>query len=422
RTSVMQYKNTDKRLHEIGKDLNVSTILEGSIRSEGDSIRIVAQLIDVETDEHLWMWEYNQELTHIFAIQHDVATKIAHALNTRISPEEEKLLASKRTENLHAYDLYLRGRHHWNKRFPPDELTKSIVYFEQAIAADSNFALAYAGLADAYVILGDFNIQPPRETYVRAKEAALKAMSFNSGLSDVHTSLAYVLMHYDWDWSQAEDEFKRAIELNPSSPRAHSWYGLLLTATGRFEEAIQEGKKALELDPFSPAIQSDMGLTLYFSRQYDKTIDIFKGVLRLDPLFALAYLPIGGAYEQKQMLDSALFYFSIATRLTGSHPLPVAAMCHAYALSGMKEDALSWLEILEEKSQREYVAPYCMVVAHLGLGQKERALDLLEQAVTARDGLLVFLKVDPVFNSIRSQPRFIALLEKLGLKGKKSAS
>jgi TolB-like protein len=418
RTSMMQYKNTKKQASEIGRELNVSTVVEGSIRREGDSVRIGARLIDAGTNGNIWADEY---ITHILAMQRTVATQIAKALKTQLSPVERQLLQSGRTESVQAYDLYLKGRYHWNKRFPPDELKKSIDYFEQAIAVDSKYALAYAGLADAYVILGDFNIQPPRETYVRAKQAALKAMSIDSGLSDVHTSFAFALMHYDWDWSQAESEFKRAIELNPSSARAHSWYGLLLTATGRFEEAIQEGKKALELDPFSPAIQSDMGLALYFSRQYDQTIDVFKGVLRLDPLFALAYLPIGGAYEQKQMLDSALFYFSIATRLTRSHPLPVAAMCHAYALSGMKDDALSWLEILEEKSQREYVAPYCMVVAHLGLGQKERALDLLEQAVTARDGLLVFLQVDPVFDSIRSHPRFTAIVEKLGLRGKRSA-
>lgn len=416
--SMRQYKNTEKLPREIGRELNVTTILDGNIRREGDSVRIVATLTDAETNDILWTDTYNKALTlaNIFAIQYDVATEIARALKTTISPEEQQLLESKRTENLQAYDLYLRGRHHWNKRWPPDELHKSIGYFKQAIAADTNFALAYAGLADAYVILGDFNIQPPQETYVRAKEAALKAMSIDDGLSDVHTSYAYALMHYDWDWSQAEAEFKRAIQLNPSNARAHSWYGLLLTATGRFDDAVLEGKRALALDPFSPAIQCDAGLTLYFARRYDSAINAFKGVLQLEPTFALAYLPLGGAYEQKQMLDSARYWFSTASMFTRGNPVAVAAMCHAFALSGMKDDATTYLDLLEEKSKTEYVATYWKVVAYLGLGQSQHALDLLEQAVAERDGLLVFLQVDPVFDTIRSNSRFIALVEKLGLR------
>jgi len=413
-TSMRKYKNTEMQTQEIGRELNVSTILDGSIRREGDSVRIVAYLIDALTAERVWGEEYNEGQAHIFAIQYDVARKIAHVLNTIISPEDEHRLTSNRTENLRAYDLYLRGRYHLNKRYPPDELKKSIEYFGQAIAVDSNYALAYAGLADAYVILGDFNIHPPRETYVPAREAALKAMAIDDELSDVHTSFAFSLMHYDWDWSQSEAEFKRAIELNPSNARAHSWYGLLLTATGRFDEAVEEGKRSLRLDPNSTAIRSDAGLTLYFSRRYDQAIDAFKGVLQLDPTFAPAYLPLGAAYEQKQMLDSARSAFSTAGTFTRGNPIAVAAMCHAFALSGMRDDAMTMLELLEEKAKNEYVATYWKVVAYLGLGQKQRALDLLEQAVSERDGLLVFLQVDPVFDSLRSHPRFIAVVETMG--------
>ncbi|HET6271613.1 MAG TPA: adenylate/guanylate cyclase domain-containing protein [Bacteroidota bacterium] len=413
-TSMRRYKNTDKQAQEIGRELDVSTILDGSIRREGDTVRILARLIDAATDEHLWQEEYNQGLAHIFAIQLDVAKQIAHALKAIISPEEKDRLTSKRTENLDAYDLYLRGRYLWNKRYPPDTLKKSIEYFKQAIAADSSYALAYAGLADAYVVLGDFNIRPPRETYVLAKDAALKAMSIDDGLSEVHTSYAYALMHYDWDWGRAEEGFKRAIELNPSNARAHSWYGLLLTATGRFDEAVEEGKLALRLDPNSTAIRSDAGLTWYFSRRYDQAIDAFKGVLQLDPTFAPAYLPLGAAYEQKHILDSARMAFSAASLFTRGNPVAVAAMCHAFALSEMRGDAESMMELFEEKSQNEYVATYWKIVAHLGLGHSQRALELLEQAVTERDGLLVFLQVDPVFDSIRSHPRFIAVVEKMG--------
>ncbi|MFN0158777.1 MAG: adenylate/guanylate cyclase domain-containing protein [Bacteroidota bacterium] len=414
-TSMRRYKNTDKQPQEIGRELDVSTILDGSIRREGDSVRILAHLIDAATDEQVWAGEYNQGLANIFAIQYDVATRIARELKAKISPEEEDRLANKQTENLQAYDLYLRGRYLWNKRLPPDTLKKSIAYFEQAIAADPNYALAYAGLADAYMVLGDFNILPPQKTYVKAREAALKAMMIDDGLSEVHTSFAFSLMHYDWDWSRAEAEFKRAIELNPSSARAHSWYGLLLTAAGRFDEAIAEGELALRLDPNSAAIRSDAGLTLYFSRRYDRAIETFKGVLQLDPMFALAYLPLGGAYEQKQILDSARYWFSMASIFSGRNPIAIAAMCHAYALSGMREDAMTMLDLLEEKSQNEYVATYWKVVAYLGLGENQRALDLLEQALTERDGMLVFLQVDPVFDSLRSHPRFKAVVDKMGI-------
>ncbi len=414
-TSMRRYKNTDKQPRLIGQELDVSTILDGSIRREGDSVRILAHLIDAATDEQVWAGEYNQGLANIFAIQYDVATRIARELKAKISPEEEDRLISKQTENLQAYDLYLRGRYLWNKRLPPDTLKKSIDYFEQAIAADPNYALAYAGLADAYMVLGDFNILPPQKTYVKAREAALKAMMIDDGLSEVHTSFAFSLMHHDWDWSRAETEFKRAIELNPSNARAHSWYGLLLTAAGRFDEAVAEGERALRLDPNSAAIRSDAGLTLYFSRRYDSAIGAFKGVLQLDPMFALAYLPLGGAYEQKQILDSARYWFSMASIFSGRNPIALAAMCHAYALSGMRNDAMTMLELLEEKSQSEYVATYWKVVAYLGLGQDQRALDLLELALNERDGMLVFLQVDPVFDSLRSHPRFKAVVDKMGI-------
>ncbi|MBI5471642.1 MAG: tetratricopeptide repeat protein [Ignavibacteriae bacterium] len=418
-TSAMQYKNTPKSMRDIGNELNVFTVLQGSIRRERDSVRIIAQLIDTETDERLWTGTYDQELTHIFAIQRDVATKIAEALQTRISPVERHRLATSTTESVRAYDLYLRGRYHWNKRLP-DELKQSIKYFEQAIAVDSTYALAYAGLADAYVVLGDFNVLHPRATYPRAKDAALRAMSMDDGLSEVHTSFANALMHFDWNWSRAEAEFKQAIALNPSTARAHRWLGLLQTVSGRFEEAMIEGEKAIQLDPLSPAIRADAALTLYFAGHYDRAIDAFNAILQMDPTFVVAYLPLGGAYEQRRMFSEAANAFSKASMFSRGHPLPVAALGHAYALSGRKEDALNMLELLEEKSLDEYVAPYWRAAVYMGLKEPQRALDLLELAFAERDGSLIFLQVDPIFTSIHSERRFVALVERLALRGKQT--
>jgi serine/threonine-protein kinase len=311
----------------------------------------------------------------------------------------------------------LRGRYHWNKRLP-EELKKSIEYFEQAIAADSTYALAYAGLADAYVILGNFNVMHPRETYPRAKTAALKAMGIDAGLSEVHTSFAYTLMHYDWDWQRAEAEFRRAIELNPSNARAYSWLGLLLAVRGRFDEAIQEGDRALQLDPLSPAIRADAGLTLYFAREYDRAIEAFTRTLQIDPMFVVAYLPLGAAYEQKRKFAESLEAYSKASLFSRGHPIAVAALGHAYALAGRKEDAFNMLELLQEKSQDEYVAPYWKAIVHMSFGEYQRALDLLELSLAEHDGSLVFLSVDPMFDAIRSDKRFRMLLEKLDVGSK----
>jgi TolB-like protein/class 3 adenylate cyclase/Flp pilus assembly protein TadD len=414
RTSMMQYKNTGKQMHEIGRELNVSAILEGSIRREEDSVRIVATLVDAETGDNLWGGTYDEAMTHIFGIQRDVATKIAGALKAKISPSEQNRLESKKTENVNAYDLYLRGRYYWNKRLP-DDLKRSISYFQQALSADSTFALAYAGLADAFVVLGDFSILAPRETYLPAKAAAVKAIGIDDGLSEVHTSYAYTLMHYDWDWSRAEEEFKRAIELNPSNSRAHSWYGLLLAVTGRFDESTAQGQLAFQLDPLSPAIRTDAGLAFYFSRRYDEAIAALKGVLQLDPTFVVAYLPLGGSYVQKGMSNEALAAFSQASMMSRGHPIAVAALGHAYSLSGMKDDAVNMLELLEEKVKIDYVASYWKAVAHLGVGQNRQTLALLEQALAEHDGSLIFLNVDPVFDSLRSDPRFVALVERMKL-------
>ncbi len=419
RTSVMQYKTREKSLLDIARELNVGTILEGSVRRAGEQVRIVVQLINAANDDHLWTETYNEKMTDIFSIQSDVAQKIAEKLEAEISPLEKERIEKKFTNNLEAYDLYLRGRYYWNKRLP-DKLKMGIEYFKQAIAKDSNYALAYAGLADSYTILGNYNLFPPQQTYPEAKTAALKALSIDPNLAEAHASLGFAIMNYDWDWAAAERELKRAIEINPNYATAHSWYAFLLTVTGRFEEAALPRKKAMELGPRSPVINTDVGLTLYFARRYDEAIERFDKALEIDPAFGLAYVPKGGAYVQKKMYKKAIEEyqnFTVGLAFAHlSHPIPIAALGHVYAVSGRTYDALAMLDYVKEMSDSQYVAPYWMGVLSIGLGKKEQALRWLEKAYEGRDGSMVFLKVDPVFDSIRSDPRFTALLNRMGLK------
>ncbi len=298
-TTMMQYKATKKTLREIGMELHAGIVLEGSVRRAADQVRITAQIIDANTDEHIWAEEYDKEFKDIFAIQSAVAQDIALALQTKLSLDERKRVETRPTDNLEAYDQYLMGRYFWNKRLP-DKLKKGIEHFKQAIAKDPNYAIAYAGLADSYTILGNLNILPPKQTYPEAKSAALKALAMDSTLAEAHASLGFAIMNYDWDWAAAEDGFKRAIEVNPNFATARSWYAFLLTVTGRFKEATVVRNKALELDPLSPVINADIGLTLYFARQYDAAIDQYNKTLEIDPTFIVANVPLGGGIRTEE--------------------------------------------------------------------------------------------------------------------------
>jgi TolB-like protein/class 3 adenylate cyclase/Flp pilus assembly protein TadD len=419
RTSVMQYKNAKKSLREIGEELHVATILEGSVRREKNHVRVVAQLLDARNDEHLWSETYDRELTQIFSIQTAIAKSIADALQTTISSNDSAQLEVAATDNVEAYDLYLQGRHHWNKRIP-EELQASITLFERALDKDPMFALAYAGLADAYTLLGTFSVLSPVDAYPQAKSAVAKALEINPELADAHTALGFVLMHYDWDWSGAEKEFRRALELNPSSARAHGWYSLFLTVMGRFEEALKEGKLARELDPLSVVIKADAGLALYFMRKYDESIGLYRNIIKTDPTFAAAYIPLGGSYEQKSMYDSALAAFSTAGIFSKGHPIAVAALGHGYAVSGRLEDAHTMLELLRERSdsgigESYWVGPYWVAAIYTALGDQEQAFTWLERGYQERDGAMVFIKVDPTLDPLRSDSRFSALLKKMRL-------
>jgi serine/threonine-protein kinase len=420
RTSVMHYKESQASIRDIAGELHVTSVLEGSVRLEGTKVHIVARLVDARADNVLWMEEYHENLTQIFAIQGDVAKKIARALEAQLSPDERERVEKGTTENLEAYDLYLKGRYHWNRRLPHD-LDQAVGYFRQALGKDARYARAFAGLADSYIILGDYNILPPREAYPKAKEAAQKALEMDAEVSEAHISLAYALMHYDRDWPGAEKEFLRAIELAPNSAQAHSWYAHYLSLMERPDDAVREIKQARAMDPLSAVICSDAGLTFYLLRKYDLAIDQLRAALEIDPAFVVANIPLGGAYIEKKMYKEAIGAFeqlSMASAVVTSraNPVPIAALAYVYGVSGRRDDALAYIELLQEKSRDEDVSPYWMAVAFAGVGDVDEEFEWLKKGCEERDGSIIFVRAHPVFDQLHADQRFSALVKSIGLE------
>jgi TolB-like protein/Tfp pilus assembly protein PilF len=415
RTSIMQYKGGNKEIAEIGRELKVGTILEGSVRKTANKLRITVQLIDVQTQEHLWSQDYDRELEDVFAIQSDIAQRVAEALRMQLLAGEIRQIEKKATENLEAYTSYLKGRFYWNKR-TPEGMEKGVAYFEQAIANDPNYAPGYAGLADCYALLGsgEYGVLLPKLAMPKAKAHALKALAIDNTLAEAHAALANVTMVYDWNWLAAEKEFTRAIELNPSYATAHHWYALCLATSGRLEEATAEMKKAQELDPLSLVINLDVGLHFYFARQYDQAIAQYRKTLEMDPNFVLAHLTLGLAYVQKARFEEAIAEFQQAMTLSGESAVVAALLGYAHAASGQKDNARRILDELTERSQQGYIPSYLMALIYTGLGEKENAFEWLEKAYEERSNLLIYLKADPILDSLRSDPRFTTLLKTVG--------
>ncbi len=413
RTSIMPYKNSEKSLQDIGRELGVQYVLEGSVRRVGDRIRIVAQLIDAAIDAHIWSETYDQDYTNILSIQTDVAKKIAKALQPSLTPTETQRIESPPTENLEAYELYMKGRYQWNKRMPA-ALHKSVTYFQEAIRQDSTFTIAYAGLADAYILLGDYTELRPEDAFAKAKAMAQKAIRLDPDLPEAHTSLGYAIMHYDWDWEAASKEFERAIQLSPNSAQAHSWYALLQAVRGKNDEAIRLINKAQELDPFSAVIRTDAGLVLYLLRKYEMAKEQCRKAMELDPMFGAAYMLDGALKEQTGRNAEAIERYSQISAMSPGHQMIIAALGHAFAAGGKKEDAENMLELLQDKAKGQYVASYCFAAIYAGLEQRDQSIAWLERAYHDRDGLLLFLAVDPRFDKLRTDIRFMRLLKQIG--------
>jgi len=415
RTSTQHYKSVPENLAEIAKQLGVAHILEGSVQKSGDAVRVNVQLIKADNDSQVWAETFDRKLTDIFSVESDVAKAIADQLRAHITRQEEQVIAAKPTKNIEAYDAYLRGRYFWNKR-TSDGIKHAIEHFQQSIARDPDFALGHAGLADSYIALTFYNFAAPHETMPKAKESAIKALALDDPLAEAHASLAHILMNYDWNWSAAEKEFKRSIELKPDYATAHEWYAIhYLTATGRFEEAVQEMKRALELEPASLVMNTFMGATLYYAGRYDEAIDQCRRTIEMDPNFAVAHWHLGLAYEQRQVLDAATEEFKKAISLSAGSPLMKAALGRAYAKSQKKHEANEMLNELSELSKQQYVSAYEVATIYVALGNNEQAFQLLEQAYGEHSFHLVYLNVSPQFKPVSSDPRFQDLVQRIGL-------
>jgi eukaryotic-like serine/threonine-protein kinase len=414
RNSVFRYKGREIDAQAAGRDLSVQAVLTGRVVQHGDTLSISAELIDTQDNRHIWGEQYNRKLTDIFTVQEEIASEISERLRLRLSGEEKKRLTKRYTENTEAYQLYLKGRYYWNKR-TGETLRKGVEHFQQAIEKDPSYALAYAGLADSYILLGVYNVLPPKEAYPLAKAAAMRALEMDETLAEAHVSLASVMGDYDWERTRAEREYTRAIELNPNYATAHQWYAELLSQMGRHEEAIIQIKQAKELDPLSLIINSVEGWLYYLARQPDQAIEQCRKVTEMDPNFSVVHVYLGRALAFKGEYEQAIAELQTAIRLD-EDSWTLASLGHTYAIAGRREEALKLLNRLKELSTRRHVSPYHIAAIHAGLNEKEQAFEWLKKAYEQREQSLIFLKVDPLMDNLRSDSRFADLLRRVGFK------
>ena len=415
-SAVMKYAGTGNDPAAAGRQLKVEAVLDGAIQRSGERVRVTVQLVSVSEERPLWAGKFDERFTDIFAVEDSISEQVAHALTLRLTGEERKLLGKRYTENSEAYELYLKGRYYWNKR-RADELGKSIDCFRQAIDLDNHYALAHAGLADAYTFLGDVGLTAirPKEAFSQAKQAATNALQFDDSLAEAHTSLGHLHMHC-YEWVDARREFERAIELNPHYAHAHQLRAFYLAFNGRLQDASAEIRIALRLDPLSLAINTDVGVIHYFAREYDQAIDQYRKTLDLDFNFDRAHFWLAAAYEQEQRYDEAIAEYTIAIELSGGSLEARASLGHAYARASRGADALVIFEGLNLHSSSRYVSPYDLAIINLGLGESETAIKWLDRACDEHAGWMIYLTVDPRLDAIRSDARFKALLQVVGFE------
>jgi len=412
RTSVMAFKQREQSLREIGARLEVATLLEGSVRRAGDRVRIVAQLIDAESDRHLWAETYDRRLTDVFAIQTDVALQIAAALKAELSPDEKSRLHQEPTSDLQAYQLYLQGRHCY-LRYTAEGSRRGIEYFEQAVAKDPNYALAYAALAMVYTELAETGSLRPGEAYARARDASAKALALDLGLGEAHCMLAYITAVCDFNWVSAEQEFKRALELTPNSADTYDLYGRMCLALERNDEALAMERRAQELDPL--AHRADVARALLRAGRYDEALQAATHAVELDPHYARAHATLGWAYLKKGIVKQGVAELEIAVSLSPGDTLWLAQLGQAYGMVGDVARARNVLHQLEELSGQRFVSPYHIAFVYTGLGEQDSAMDWLERAYEDRSGPVYSVKGSFLFTTLHAHPRFIALLRKMNL-------
>ena len=414
RTSSFSFKGKNMDVRKIGENLGVDNILEGSIRKSGNTIRITAQLIEVSKGTHLWSETYDRELKEVFALQDEISKMIVDILKIKLSGKQANQLAGSFTKNPEAHEDYLKGRYHWNMR-TDDGIKKAIGYFEEAIKKDSNYAAAYSGLADTYVTLYDYELMPFDESTAKAKVAAQRALKINENLAEAHNSLAHIDLH-EWKWESAEQGFRRAIALDKSYILAHHWYALCLTAIGKTNEAVTQMEKARELDPLSTRINADLGMAYLSAGRHDEAIAQEQKTLELNPRSSGARWIRGMAYQQKTLYNQAIKDYQDALELSPGNPNYLAALGHVYASSGNNVAAHKILDTLFAENKKAPVSPFFFALVYAGLNDKEKALEWLQKAYEEKSGSVRYLKMEPRLANLRNEPRYIALMKKIGLE------
>jgi adenylate cyclase len=416
RTSVMRYKGAMKPISEIGRELNVGSVVEGSVRKAGDRLRVTVQLVETSNEEPRWSQEYDREVKDVFEIQSDIAQRVAEALRERVLGPGAGEGRQTGTRSAEAYIYYLRGRQAWNKR-TEEGLKDSIRFHEQALVADPGYAKAFSGVADSYAALALLEMMAPNEAFPRAKEAAGRALALDPHLPEARTSLGLIKFQYDWDWAGAEGEFKEAIAASPSYAPAHHFYADYLKAMGRFDEALAEIGRAQELDPLNLAINTGVGHVLYLARHYDRAIEQYKKAVELNPDFMLTHIWFGRPYLEKGMYAEAISELEKAVRLSGESTLALAMLGHGLASAGRKDDAVRILSKLEERSKTQYVPSYWIAVVYNGLRDRDRVIEWLGRALGERSSWLVWCNVEPRFDWIRRDRGFVSLLSSMKFPG-----
>jgi DNA-binding winged helix-turn-helix (wHTH) protein/TolB-like protein/Flp pilus assembly protein TadD len=413
-SAVRQYTKLEDEAAKAGRELMVDAVLDGSIQRSGDRVRVVVRLVRVDQGKTLWTEQFDEKFLNIIDLQDAISRKVAAALPLRLGGEERARLGKHDTNSSEAYELYLKGRYFWNK-FTAADHQKATEYFNQAIVKDPGYALAYAGLADTYGASATNGWLPPNEAYPKAKLTVQKALSLDDTLAEAHSNLGALFMFYDLDWVSAEREYRRAIELNPDCQTTYEAYSYLLCALGRPDEGVETVRLGLEVDPLSGPLSNDLALAYYVARRYDEAIKQYQKLLEMEPGRAESLLGLGMVYEQKGMYVEAINEYQKAIKSMGRTSTVLAQLGHAYAMSGRKDEALSLVGELEETSKQSFRGSYDSAIFYTGLGELDKAFEQLNKAYRERSGWIIYLKVEPQFDALRTDPRYGSLLRDLNL-------
>jgi serine/threonine-protein kinase len=413
-STVSRFKARDIDPQAVGRELGVRAVLTGRIMQSGGSLRIGTELVDVSTGSQLWGAQYDRKTGDIFVVQDEISSEISGKLRLQLTRAEKKQLTKRHTESVEAYQLYLKGRHHWN-RWTEEGFYKAIEHFRLAVESDPTYALAYAGLADCYVLLGWNSYLPPKEAFPKGKAAAKAALQRDPDLAEAHTPLAAVLWLDDWEWDKALNEFKRSLELSPTYPTANHWYAEYAMTMGRHEEAMIRIKKSQDLDPLSLIISVAVGWAHYFARRYDEAIEQLRRTVDLDPNYPVTYWILGLLLRKTGCYELAITEGEKGVKLSGGSPLMRAALAQSLGTAGRTKEALQILDDLTQLAKQKYVAPYFFAGIHIGLGENDRAIEYLQKCYKEHSHWLIYLHLDPSMDGLRDTPGFQDLLQRVGL-------